>query len=126
MGQSALGQAIQSPSLRLPVTVAYTRAMTSLHERLMSAGLNPSAIRAVAERHGATRIRVFGSFARGSSHSDSDLDLLVELKPGHSLLDVVAIKQDLQDLLGRRVDVVTERSISPYMRDAVCEEAVAI
>jgi len=100
--------------------------MASLHEHLMSAGLNPSAIREVAERHCATRICVFGSFARGSSHRDSDLDLLVELKPGHSLLDMVAIKQDLQDLLGRRVDVVTERSVSPYMRDAVCEEAVAI
>jgi predicted nucleotidyltransferase len=100
--------------------------MALLHELLASAGLDPLAIREIAERHGATRIRVFGSFARGSSHSDSDLDLLVELKPGRSLLDMVAIKQDLEDLLGRRVDVVTERSISPHMRDAVCEEAVAI
>lgn len=100
--------------------------MGLLHERLMHAGLNPSAIREVAERHGATHVRIFGSFARGDSHSDSGLDLLVELKPGRGLLDVVAIKQDLQELLGGRVDVVTERSISPYMREAVCAEAVAI
>ncbi len=100
--------------------------MAQLRERLMSAGLNPETIREVAERHGATRVRVFGSFARGDIHGNSDLDLLVELKPGRSLLDVIAIKQDLQDLLGRRVDVVTERSISPYMRDAVCAEAVGI
>lgn len=100
--------------------------MVLLHERLISAGLNPSAIREVAERHGATRVRVFGSFARGDAHDNSDLDLLVELKPGCSLLDVVAIKQDLQDLLGRSVDVVTERSLSPYFRDSVCEEAMAI
>ncbi|MBL8179655.1 MAG: nucleotidyltransferase family protein [Bryobacterales bacterium] len=100
--------------------------MMPLHERLLSAGLNPWAIREVAARHGATRVRVFGSFARGDSSSNSDIDLLVELAHGRSLLDLVAIKQDLQDLLGRRVDVVTERSLSPYFRDAVCREAVAI
>src|SRR5262245_14136091 len=100
--------------------------MDQFHQRLHSAGLNPSAILEVAERHGATRVRVFGSLARGDSNRDSDLDLLVELKPGRSLLDLVAIKQDLQDLLRRRVDVVTERSVSPYMRDAVVQEAVPI
>ena len=67
--------------------------MGLLHERLMRAGLNPSAIREVAERHGATHVRIFGSIARGDSHGDSGLGLLVELKPGRGLLDVVAIKQ---------------------------------
>lgn len=71
-------------------------------------------------------IRVFGSFARGDNTSNSDLDLLIDLTPGRSLLDVVAIKQDLQDILGRPVDVVTERSLNPYFRDTVCEDAVAI
>jgi uncharacterized protein len=69
---------------------------------------------------------VFGSFARGDDNSASDLDLLIDLEPGRSLLDIVAIKQDLEDLLGIPVDVVTERSISPYIRDAVLREAVAI
>jgi hypothetical protein len=69
---------------------------------------------------------VFGSFARGEDNPASDLDLLIDLEPGRSLLDIVAIKQDLEDLLGISVDVVTERSISPYIRDAVLREAVAI
>lgn len=99
--------------------------MAQLQERTI-AGVSALEIREVAKRHGATRVRVFGSFARGDNRHGSDLDLLVDLSPGRSLLDLVAIKQDLEDLLGIRVDVVTERSISPYMRDAVLKEAVAV
>jgi uncharacterized protein len=80
----------------------------------------------VARRHGAVRVRVFGSAARGSAVPSSDLDLLVDLAPGRGLLDLVAIKQDLEDLLDRRVDVVTEASLSPYLRDAVIREAVPL
>ena len=69
---------------------------------------------------------MFGSLARGDNRDGSDLDLLIDLAPGRSLLDLIAIKQDLEDLLGVRVDVVTERSISPYLRDAVLREAVAL
>lgn len=100
--------------------------MVQISERLRTAGLNPETIRQIAEGHGATHVRVFGSFARGDNTRNSDLDLLIDLQPGRSLLDIVAIKQDLQDLLGRPVDVVTERSLSPYFRNTVCEEAVAI
>jgi len=89
-------------------------------------GGSAAAIREVAERHGATRVRVFGSFARGENRDGSDLDLLVELEPGRSLLDLIAIKQDLEDLLNVRVDVVTERAISPYIREAVLKEAVVL
>ncbi len=96
------------------------------HLQGLIAGVSPTAIREVAERHGAIRVRVFGSFARGDNRPTSDLDLLVALQPGRSLLDLVAIKQDLEDLLGLRVDVVTERSISPYMKDVVFKEAVAL
>ena len=71
-------------------------------------------------------MRVFGSRARGEARPDSDLDVLVTLTPGHSLLDLVAIKQDLEDLLGCAVDVVTEASISPYIRDNVLKEAVPL
>jgi predicted nucleotidyltransferase len=71
-------------------------------------------------------VRVFGSIARGTARPDSDLDLLLELEPGRHLLDLVAIKQDLEDLLGREVHVVTEAAISPYMRDAIMREATPL
>ncbi len=80
----------------------------------------------IAMQHGVTQLRVFGSVARGESGADSDVDLLVRLDPGRSLLDIIAIKQDLEDLLGRKVDVVTEASISPYIRDQVLREAVSL
>lgn len=80
----------------------------------------------VAAQHGAHNVRVFGSVARGDSGPSSDIDLLVELEPGRSLLDHVALVQDLGDLLGRRVDVVTERSLHRYIRDRVMEEAVRL
>ncbi len=83
-------------------------------------------IRAVAERYGARNIRVFGSCARGDNRPDSDLDLLIDLEEGRSLLDLIAIQQDLEDLLGRKVDVVTEPELSPYFRDNVLEEAIPL
>ena len=89
-------------------------------------GLNAVAIREVAARHGASQVRVFGSFARGTQQNDSDLDLLVDLAPGRSLLELIAIQQDLEDLLGRRVDVVTTRSLSPYFRDSVLKDAIPL
>ena len=78
----------------------------------------------LAAAHGATNVRVFGSLARGDAGAGSDIDLLVKLERGRSLLDIVALKQDLEDLLGRKVDVLTEPSISPYMRDQILGEAV--
>jgi predicted nucleotidyltransferase len=80
----------------------------------------------IAASHGARDVRVFGSRARGQAHRDSDLDLLITLEKGKSLLDIVAIKQDIEDLLGYKVDVVTEAAISPYMRDRILEEAVPL
>jgi uncharacterized protein len=80
----------------------------------------------VAGEHGARRVRVFGSRARGDAGPDSDLDLLIDLDTGRSLLDLVAIKQDLEELLGCSVDVVTEASVSPYMREQVLRDAVAL
>ena len=80
----------------------------------------------VAASHGARDVRVFGSRARGATRPDSDVDILVKLEAGRSLLDLIAIKQDLEDLLGCRVDVVTEAAISPYIREQVLNEAVAL
>jgi len=89
----------------------------------MSALLPSSEILRVARRHGALTVRVFSSRARGSFRPDSDLDLLVTLESDRSLLDLVAIKQDLEDILDYSVDVVTENSLSPYLRESVLAEA---
>ena len=80
----------------------------------------------IAQAHGASNVRVFGSVARGEEGPDSDLDLLVEMKPGSSLLDLVSLWQDLEDLLGHKVDVITEGGISPYLRDRIYAEAVPL
>ena len=80
----------------------------------------------VAHQHGATSVRVFGSRARGDHAADSDLDLLVGLDPKRSLLDLIAIQQDLEDLLGCKVDVVTENGLSPYIRERVLAEALPL
>jgi uncharacterized protein len=83
-------------------------------------------IRAIASRYGARRLRVFGSRATGAATETSDVDLLVQLDPGRDLLDLVALKQDLEALLGRRVDVVEEEGLSPYLRDQVLQEAIPL
>jgi uncharacterized protein len=80
----------------------------------------------IAASHGARDVRVFGSLTRGEAGPDSDIDILVKLDPGRSLLDIVAIKQDLGDLLGCEVDVVTEAAISPYIREEVLREAASL
>jgi predicted nucleotidyltransferase len=80
----------------------------------------------IAKAHGAMRVRVFGSFARGTARPESDLDLLIDLESGRHLLDLVAMKQDLEDLLGREVHVVTEAAISPYFRDQIVRDATQL
>lgn len=68
-------------------------------------------------------MRVFGSHARGEAAAASDLDLLVDMAPDRDLLDLIAFKLDIEDLLGRRVDVLTEAALSPYLREEVLAEA---
>ncbi|PTL35200.1 nucleotidyltransferase [Candidatus Methylomirabilis limnetica] len=80
-------------------------------------------IRRLAATHGVVRVRVFGSRARGEACAASDLDLLVDLAPDRDLLDLIAFKLDVEDLLGRRVDVLTEAALSPYLREGVLAEA---
>ena len=81
------------------------------------------AILTLAARHGARNIRVFGSAARGEANVQSDVDLLVEMEKGRSLLDLVAFCQDVEELLGYPVDVITDGGISPYLRDRIYAEA---
>jgi predicted nucleotidyltransferase len=80
----------------------------------------------IAKSNGATRVWVFGSFARGTASPESDFDLFIDLEPGRHLFDVVAIKQDLEDLLHRQVHVVTESSLSPYIRAKVLRDATPL
>jgi uncharacterized protein len=83
-------------------------------------------ILAIAASHGARNLRVFGSVARGDSRPDSDIDFLVDLDPGRSLLDLGGLLMDLQALLGRPVDVVTEKGLRDRIRDRVLKEAVPL
>jgi predicted nucleotidyltransferase len=77
----------------------------------------------IAAQHGAHNVRVFGSVARGEARSDSDVDLLVELESGRSLLDLGGLLMDLQTLLGREVDVVTDQGLRDRIRARVLQEA---
>jgi uncharacterized protein len=80
----------------------------------------------IAAAHGAANVRVFGSVGRGEQDVSSDLDLLVDMAEGRSLFDLIALSNDLEESLGVDVDVVTEASLSPYIRDRVLDEAVAL
>ena len=87
---------------------------------------NRESIIRLANLHGARNVRVFGSVARGDATEASDVDFLVEMEEGKSLLDLVGLWQDLQDLLGRRVDVISDGGISPYLRAKILAEAVPL
>ncbi len=80
-------------------------------------------IHEIARNRGARRIRVFGSVARGEGSPTSDVDFLVDMEPGRSLLDLIGLQLDLQDLLGRPVDVVAEGGVSPYLAETIEREA---
>jgi hypothetical protein len=80
-------------------------------------------IRALAARRGITEVRVFGSMARGDADENSDVDLLVSLPSGVSGFALGGLLMDVQDLLGRKVDVVTEGGLHPALRERVIEEA---
>lgn len=77
----------------------------------------------VARIHGLVNIRVFGSVVRGEDTPSSDIDLLVDLEKGRSLLDLGGASVLLQEILGRKVDIVTERGLHWYIRDNILKEA---
>jgi excisionase family DNA binding protein len=80
----------------------------------------------IAEKHGARNVRVFGSLARGEAAIGSDVDFLVEMEEERTLLDLVALSQDLEDLLGCRVHVISEGGVSPYLRERIYAEAIPL
>ena len=77
----------------------------------------------LAAEHGARNVRVFGSAARGEATAASDVDFLVEMEPERSLLDLAALRNDLMDLLGREVDVVTDDGLYWLLRRKILREA---
>lgn len=85
-----------------------------------------SEILRAAARHGARNLRLFGSVARGEADAESDVDLLVDLEPGRSVFDLGGLAAEMQELLGRRVDVVTEAGLRPRIRDRILLEAVPL
>lgn len=80
----------------------------------------------LAARYGASNVRIFGSVARGEADSESDIDLLVVMEPGRTLFDLSELLMDLQDLLGREVDIVTEKGLHERIRERILKEAVLL
>jgi hypothetical protein len=80
----------------------------------------------VLKNQGARKIAVFGSYVRGEERPGSDIDIIVEFSERKSLLDIVGIEQELSDVLGVKVDLLTEKSISPYLIDRIKKEMMVI
>ncbi len=80
----------------------------------------------ICAKYGARNVRVFGSAARGEADEESDIDFLVEMEAGRSLFDLGGLQYELEQLLGRPVDVVSDRGIKPRIRDRVLKEAVPL
>jgi predicted nucleotidyltransferase len=83
-------------------------------------------ILAAAARHGARAVRIFGSVARGDASPESDVDFLVQMEPGRSLLDLGGLLMELKELLGREVDVMTEDGLRARIRMRVLKEAIPL
>ncbi len=83
-------------------------------------------VQAILRQHDVIRAAIFGSFARETARDDSDLDILIEFGSDKSLLDLAALKVDLEEILGREVDVVTYRGLHPRIREWVLQEQVPI
>ena len=80
----------------------------------------------LAAEHGAHQIRVFGSAARGEAGPSSDIDFLVRMDCGRSLLDLIELSQRLESILHRKVDILTDEGLSPYLRQRILDEAIPL
>ena len=87
---------------------------------------NKEQILALAAKYGASNVRVFGSVANGTADQNSDIDFLVDMEKGRSLFDLGGLLMDLQELFGRKVDVVTEKGLHWYIKERVLSEATPI
>lgn len=114
-----IAQALGLPIEQLFIDKAAEDSMTTLTSRR-------AAILKICRRHGAHSPRLFGSIARGRAEPGSDVDLLVDMEPGRSLLDQAALLVELRDLLGRDVDVVTAQGLRDRIRARVLAEAISL
>lgn len=80
----------------------------------------------IAKIHGAGNVRIFGSVTRGEDTEESDVDILVTMDSGRTLFDLIGFNQDLEDFLGCKVDVISDRGLSPYFQDRILSEAVRL
>ncbi len=80
----------------------------------------------LAAQYGASNVRIFGSVARGEEREDSDIDFLVDMDSDRSLLDRIALIQDLEDLLGRKVDVANVKGLREYFREKILHQAIPL
>jgi len=80
----------------------------------------------IAAKHGAQNVRLFGSVARGEETDASDFDFLVDMQEGRSFLDLVEFGDELEELLHRKVDVITDGGISSHLRDRILSESVLL
>ena len=87
---------------------------------------NRDEILRLASQHGAHHVRVFGSVARGEAGPTSDIDLLVKMDRGRSLLDLIELSQELEAVLNRKVDILTDEGLSPYLEQRIHAEAVPL
>ncbi len=80
----------------------------------------------LAAQHGASNVRIFGSVARGEEREDSDIDFLVDMDSDRTLLDRIGLIQDLEDLLGRKVDVATFKGLREYFRKRIMSQVISL
>ena len=83
-------------------------------------------ILALATKHGASNVRLFGSVVRGEEQQDSDVDLLVDMQENRSLFDLIGLQQDIEKILDRKVDILTPNGINRYLKERILAEAAAL
>ena len=83
-------------------------------------------IASILKRHDVKRAAIFGSFARGETKKNSDIDILIEFKGEKSLLDLIGLKLELEDALRKKVDVLTYDSLHPLLKDIILNEQKVI
>jgi predicted nucleotidyltransferase len=96
---------------------------TTIRQRLQDLRLD---VLAVARRHGASNLRIYGSIAKGQEHNGSDLDLLVDLAADQTLLELIQLRQELEDLLGCPVDVTEAETLHPLIRSKILGQALPL
>ena len=114
---NACGERLLIEAVPDPVRASLNRSEVRRHRR---------ELQDLARRYGARNLRVFGSTARGEAHDGSDIDLLVDLEPGRTLLDLVALRRGASELLGRPADVFTIDMLSDDARDDAEHDAVPV